>query len=285
MQEEISTSAGQRFICEVCGNSFKAITNSHLKKHGITEADYKDRFPHSQIGDFSRFNAWRSSEENRRHLKENSRMIYSDEKLLEKKREARRAACSSALYLEKLSMIAKKNAGSDTMKLIYSSVKDRVSKKMRMSNFERWKDKFGEEEAKIRLESWSNNVKLPSCSRNTLPERLFKQMLSDLQICAVQQHATCGFICDFYIPDYNLVVEIDGDFWHANPEKFSANDLVGPKKMKAQEIWDRDMTKKNKLESAGYTVIRYWASELKKTTPQRVFEDIVQSSRKLEVPL
>jgi very-short-patch-repair endonuclease len=285
MQEEISTSAGQKFNCEICGKKFKAITNTHLKRHGITESEYKESFPHSQLGDFSRFNTWRSSEENKHHLKENAKMVYSNTMLLEKKREARRAACSRSEYLEKLSKISKKNAKTEKMQAVYACAKDRVSKRMRMSNFERWKERFGEEEARNLLESWSKKVKIPSISKNTLPERYFMSMLNELKIHAIQQYPALGFVCDFYVPDYNVIVEIDGDFWHANPNRFSAFDLVGPKRMKAQEVWDRDLKKRNALEKEGYRVIRYWASELKNTTSQRIFEDIVQSSKKLEVPL
>jgi very-short-patch-repair endonuclease len=109
-------------------------------------------------------------------------------------------------------------------------------------------------------------------------------VLNELQIHAIQQYPTRGFICDFYLPDFNVIVEIDGDFWHANPKNFVSSDVIGPKKMKAQEIWDRDLIKKNVLEDAGYKVIRYWASDLKNLTSQEIFEDIVQSSGKLEVP-
>jgi very-short-patch-repair endonuclease len=211
-------------------------------------------------------------------------MVYSNTDLLEKKRESRRIACSKAEYLDKLSKIAKENAKTPTMQIVYNTVKDRVSEKMRMSNFERWQHKFGEEEAKNRLESWTNVVKIPSVSRNTKPERVFMGVLNELQIHAIQQYPTRGFICDFYLPDFNVIVEIDGDFWHANPKNFVSSDVIGPKKMKAQEIWDRDLIKKNVLEDAGYKVIRYWASDLKNLTSQEIFEDIVQSSGKLEVP-
>jgi very-short-patch-repair endonuclease len=211
-------------------------------------------------------------------------MVYSNADLLEKKRQARSVSCSSVEYLEKLSTIAKENAKTNTMQDVYRTAKDRVSERMKMSNYERWKEDLGEEAAKNRLEEWSKKVKIPNISKNTLPERQFMRVLGELQIHAIQQYPVLGFVCDFYIPDHNLIVEIDGDFWHANPARFSAYDMIGPKKMKAQEIWEQDMMKKNALECAGYKVIRYWASELKETTSQKIFEDIVQSSRKLEVP-
>lgn len=33
--------------CEICGKTFKSITNTHLKQHGITVTDYKIKFPNA----------------------------------------------------------------------------------------------------------------------------------------------------------------------------------------------------------------------------------------------
>jgi very-short-patch-repair endonuclease len=282
IQEEISTSAGQKYACEVCSKEFRAITNSHLKQHGLTTKEYRAMYPQSNFGDFSRFETWRNSEENKTHLMQNTKEVYSNPEILEKKRTARTLACSHSAYLEKLSKASKRNATSDQMKQVYSTAKDRVSSRMKMSNFERWKSLFGEEEATKRLEAWSRKNKLPTSSRDTKPELLFESYLASLSITFEKQFRTCGYICDFYLPDYHVVVEIDGDYWHANPSKFSAQDLVGHKKVTAELIWQSDAKKTKTLESRGYCVIRYWASDLKHATIQSIFEDIVRASGKLE---
>jgi len=284
-QEEISTSAGQKYACEVCGKEFRAITNSHLKQHGLTTKEYKAKYPQSNFGDFSRFETWRNSEENKTHLMQNTKEVYSNPEILEKKRTARALACSHPAYLEKLSKASKRNAISDQMKQVYSTAKDRVSSRMKMSNFERWKNSLGEEEAAKRLDAWRRKNKLPTSSRDTKPELLFESCLASLSITFEKQFRTCGYICDFYLPDYHVVVEIDGDYWHANPSKFSAQDLVGQKKVTAESIWQSDAKKTKTLESRGYCVIRYWASDLKRSTTQSIFEDIVRASGKLEEAL
>jgi very-short-patch-repair endonuclease len=281
-QEEISTSAGQEYICEICKKTFKAITNSHLKHHGITTEEYRKLYPQARFGDFSRFEAWRNSQENRLHLQENTRLVYGNEETLEKKRNARRIACERPEYLKKLSEASKRNSSSENMKKVYSTAKDRISYKMRLSNFERWKLKFGEEEAQIRLQDWSQKNRLPALSKDTSPERAFESFLKVLELKYIKQFRTQGYICDFYLPDYNVVVEIDGDYWHANPKIFSSHDLIGKKKVSAQMIWDHDVKKTKSLIDAEYAVVRYWASELKEMNSQRIFEDIVQASEKLE---
>lgn len=206
-QEEISTSAGQKYICEICGKSFKAITNSHLKRHGITAKEYREKYPQAVFGDFSRFEAWRVSEDNRIHLQQNAKLIYETPEILEKKRRARHLACSKPEYLEKLSAASKRNASSDRMREVYHSAKNRVTAKMRLSNFERWKLKFGEDEASRRLDEWSKKNRLPQQGRNTKPEKMFESHLISLGLKFVNQFGTCGYVCDFYLPDHNVIQE------------------------------------------------------------------------------
>jgi very-short-patch-repair endonuclease len=31
---------------------------------------------------------------------------------------------------------------------------------------------------------------------------------------------------DFYLIDFNLLIEADGDYWHVNPIKYSENDIL-----------------------------------------------------------
>jgi len=64
----------------------------------------------------------------------------------------------------------------------------------------------------------------------------------------IKQHyiKEVGFV-DFYLPELNLVVEVDGDYWH---------NLERQKK--------RDEYRNNKLKELGYKVIRIWGSEILK---------------------
>lgn len=50
------------------------------------------------------------------------------------------------------------------------------------------------------------------------------------------------------------IIEFDGDYWHANPSKFSKTDQV--RGIPVTEIWDRDHRKTQDLQGAGYDVLR-----------------------------
>lgn len=75
---------------------------------------------------------------------------------------------------------------------------------------------------------------------------------------------TDSFYClDFCIENLKVVIEFNGDMWHANPSKYKIDDKPNfqtPNKT-AGEIWERDKKKLNYLESLGYHVLVVWESE------------------------
>jgi len=44
----------------------------------------------------------------------------------------------------------------------------------------------------------------------------FKQLLDFLKVKYEQQKRIGKYFADFYLPDENLVIEIDGSYWHQN---------------------------------------------------------------------
>lgn len=84
---------------------------------------------------------------------------------------------------------------------------------------------------------------------------------------------------DIIIEDKKIVIEVNGDIWHANPLKYKANDEINLFKglTKAKDIWKRDKIKKNHIESFGYKVIYVWEGDLnsnKQKTYQRLLDEI-----------
>jgi hypothetical protein len=79
---------------------------------------------------------------------------------------------------------------------------------------------------------------------------------------------------DFRIGNYLL--EINGDYWHANPSKFKESDVFKfPKKeLRAKEIWDLDKYKKEIAEDCGFNVIYLWESDINKTNDEQILQII-----------
>jgi G:T-mismatch repair DNA endonuclease (very short patch repair protein) len=279
IQEENTTSAGQVVICRVCNKKLKAITNSHLKKHNMTCNDYKVNFPNETFGDFSRFDTWRNSEKNKQHMKLQNMLVYSSAEISEK----RKLNCVNAMKSESY-----KNKLSDSMKRYSLTPKGRarlankpVTQRMKLSNFERWIIDYGIEEAELRQIDWQKKNKLPKKSKDTQPELKFSCLLDELGICYEKQFKKIPRIyCDFYLPTYNMIVEVDGDYWHANPNNYKPDDIIGVKKLKAYEIWECDQSRNNRIIKAGYNLMRIWASDLKNITKEKLLEDIVRHYEK-----
>lgn len=78
-------------------------------------------------------------------------------------------------------------------------------------------------------------------------------------ILFTQQYRLHGFYYDFKID--NILLEINGDYWHGNPKIYKGSD-VGPNGKRFVDIWKKDSNKKNIAIKNGYHFITLWESEL-----------------------
>lgn len=69
-----------------------------------------------------------------------------------------------------------------------------------------------------------------------------------------------GRFYDFYLPNQNLIIEIDGDYWHGNPEMYCEEKLRGHQR-RAQKI---DEYKDRWALLHGIPIIRIWESDIRK---------------------
>lgn len=70
------------------------------------------------------------------------------------------------------------------------------------------------------------------------------------------------YIVDFYLPEYNLVIECRGDYWHANPKFYKAKDIMKNNKL-AEELWEKDRIRDETLKKNGFKVCHFWEYEIK----------------------
>lgn len=102
-----------------------------------------------------------------------------------------------------------------------------------------------------------NNIELQNRKEPTSIESKVYEALEKKGIKHCRQYIVNNkFTCDVAIPEKKIIIEIHGDYWHANPELFPC-----PDKRQRSQI-RRDMSKKAYLEKCGYTVIYLWESEI-----------------------
>ncbi|PIN91017.1 hypothetical protein COU57_02310 [Candidatus Pacearchaeota archaeon CG10_big_fil_rev_8_21_14_0_10_32_14] len=67
------------------------------------------------------------------------------------------------------------------------------------------------------------------------------------------------FVCDFAIPSYNIIIECDGDFWHANPKFYNSDKLSYQQKKNLK----RDRFKDIYLTKKGWKILRFYEVDIK----------------------
>lgn len=70
---------------------------------------------------------------------------------------------------------------------------------------------------------------------------------------------------DIYLKEFNLLIEVNGDYWHCNPQKYNEDDEVifFGQSVPVKEIWARDSYKMNIAVERGFHFCTMWESDLK----------------------
>jgi len=90
----------------------------------------------------------------------------------------------------------------------------------------------------------------------TTPEKAFAEILKELNIKYETQKIVEGKIYDFYIPEKNLLVEVDGNYWHSKDKELCEMSAVQKK------IYFNDLRKDAIAKKMGYELERVWEQEL-----------------------
>ena len=76
---------------------------------------------------------------------------------------------------------------------------------------------------------------------------------------------------DFYIPAKNIIIEVDGDFYHCNPDIYINGSIC-----KTQEKnLKRDQQKNQWAKDNGFKLLRFWETDIN-NNPQQIIETLKQ---------
>lgn len=77
---------------------------------------------------------------------------------------------------------------------------------------------------------------------------------------------------DFVISKTKIIIEVNGDYWHANPQFYKTGDLISypGKKLYAQDIWNKDQNKLDNAKKYGYNVILLWEQDIINLTDDKL---------------
>lgn len=105
--------------------------------------------------------------------------------------------------------------------------------------------------------------KTPKISDGSKLETYFRvNILEALNIEYIQQYklSAIGRYYDFYLPEYNILIECDGDYWHADPKKYKKEDLNAIQKRNIRV----DEQKNKYALMYGYVLLRFWEKDVYK---------------------
>ncbi len=257
--------------CQICNKQFLSISGKHLKNHGLTAQEYKDKFPGHTTRIQKPVSAdtrakMSNSKKGRKHTEETKAKIgskhrgkkISDDSLnkwrisyqnfLQKNGGSpQKGYKRSQDFKNKMSKLAKARSPELVQQKVDSMLAARRGQKMTVEQKEKYID------ARLKYIA-ENPTKLPSRMFNTKPELEFQQELQVRQITFQKNKKIGKKLFDFVIG--NCVVELDGPH-HRNPL------LHGNKNMTLEERYsllkrtqENDEIKTQLAKDQGYQVFR-----------------------------
>jgi len=149
--------------------------------------------------------------------------------------------------------------------ITYSELKSQIGKKVweKLTDEERniWLDKS------IRSDKCFNNNKNKGYHSSKL-ETSVQEILNKMGVTYTTQFCLkinkMRRFYDFLLVDIKLIIEVNGDYWHANPKLYERTDILNYKFgiKTAEDIWNKDKIKKDLAEKKGYHLMYIWESEI-----------------------
>ena len=107
------------------------------------------------------------------------------------------------------------------------------------------------------------NMLLNQKREGTKPELIVQEYLDNHNINYISQQIILNkYVADFFISELNLIIEVFGDYYHANPEKYGE----GKKPLNEMQIKkvESDKNKLNDYYNNGYNVVVLWEKDIYK---------------------
>lgn len=127
--------------------------------------------------------------------------------------------------------------------------------KTRAQTIAQWSD----EEKRLRTQKAREAVKYESSL-----ERRVQKALIDLDEDFIKHQFLYGYNFDLMLRG-KILIEVNGDFWHANPFLYKETDILLDG-LSVNQIWTKDRKKIDRVHKEGYRVIVFWETELNSLT-------------------
>ena len=104
-----------------------------------------------------------------------------------------------------------------------------------------------------------------------------KCSLLNNEIYLVENKSLKTYFYDLCFPHHKIIIEFNGDFWHANPALYKRDDVLNFPKSKniiAGDLWYKDEIKRNLAILNGYNILTVWENDFNKNKTSTVLETV-----------
>lgn len=115
-------------------------------------------------------------------------------------------------------------------------------------------------------DSWVEECRVRSASLmkdsiivNTKPQVIVNNLLDELNINYINEKNFDYYSVDNFLNDYNLIIEVNGDFWHSNPIKYPNYKELANVQLKRIP---KDKAKRTYLRNKGIEILYLWESDI-----------------------
>ena len=264
--------------CEICGHKETHNLQYHLKQtHSITTKQYKSLYPNSRTmtGHSSRtleywiYKGYSIDEAKIEVSKIQKGNFYSridsisegDEEL-KKQLISRKQKEASPICIEY--WLKKGLSNTEAIKAVKEIQSSRSSKSSRFKDKRHSRDSIDKIRATMKdhiskydPKKWVKHLENYKDLRSKLEVECYNSIKA-LHNNVKASVRINNYIADLLIND-NLIVEVFGDYWHANPSVYSSEEVL--KIGKASDIWNKDRLKIDTYQQLGYKVLVIWEKD------------------------
>lgn len=248
--------------CQICKNKFRRITRTHLLSHNVTTSQYKLLYPdfpimcESLLNETGKYFKENNPMKNPKYVQNYSKSIKGKKKSEEHKRKlsesqkgnkshmwGKKRPEHSALMKKIMPAIMKNLYDTGQIQPTFKGKTHTIESKRKMSESQtgknRWPHGNPNKGKKLNLtDEQRKNRSLKRCQWlknnvtnkvNTNIELEFKAFCErnriEFEPQFILNHPKNAWLCDFYIPSLNLIVEVDGEYWHFSKKQINRDYL------------------------------------------------------------
>lgn len=128
-------------------------------------------------------------------------------------------------------------------------------KRLRKESDKYWSKRQNREKQRKRRIDYLKNKQFNEISNL---EKGFKNLLDELNIHYIHQYKLNYYLYDFKIKDKDILIEVDGDFHHCNPDKYKE-----PLYEIQKDVIKNDKKKNKVAKENNFKLIRFWEQDIK----------------------